>query len=158
MEDDREGDAGGHRKREAGEHLLEGDPGVVGEQLPVVPQRLRDVARGGDEEGLEVERIGDHVEPRRQLPGAEQGDDDRERRQPAPNADCSRSARHELPLHLGAHRAAPLSASSARSRAEVKPGGGDGAEPRQGSVPRVRPARRPTLAGRAESTATRSDR
>ena len=74
------------------------------EQGAVVPQRLRDLARRRDQERLDVERVGDHVEARGQLPQPEQDGDDHDRREPAP---------HREPLD---------SASRARSRAAVNSG------------------------------------
>src|SRR6478752_10179739 len=139
MEDDGERDAGDDREGEAGQDLLEGHPAVVEEQGAIRPERLRDLARRRDQEWLDVERIGDHVEARGDLPQPEEDDDDHDRREPA------------------LHRGRLDSASRARSRAAVN--SADVTISVRGLARGAGAASSPTArVGRGPNTITRSER
>ena len=83
MEDDGERDAGDDRQGEAGRTSCSVTQALSASRERSVPERLRDLARRRDQERLEVERVGDHVELAASCQSAEQRDDDQRRRQPA---------------------------------------------------------------------------
>ena len=59
MEHDGERDSGGQRAEEAEQDLAERHPRVVEKQRAVLPERLGDIARRGDQKVLDVEGVGD---------------------------------------------------------------------------------------------------
>ena len=101
MEDDRESEADDEREREPASTSRSVTQALSAEQRAVVPQGLRDVARRRDEERLDVQRVGDPVPLRGELPESDEQRDQRQRRKPA--------------AHLATPAAAPRAPALARA-------------------------------------------
>ena len=95
--DDGEAKPSDERERESEQHLLQRHPGVLGEQRAVVPQRVGDVARGRDQEGLDVSASASTSHWAASSQSTEQGDDHRGG-QPASASSRPPGERLERPL------------------------------------------------------------